>query len=403
MSVKSEPIPNGTITDPQGFLAGAICAGIKTGNKLDLGIIYSETPCTAAGLFTSNAIKAPAVILSQKHLANNKAQAIVVNSGCANACIGEQGVNDTDEMARLTAEKLKVPFEDVLVASTGIIGTPLPINNVRMGIRKISLSPQGGHEVAEAILTTDTQTKEIAVNFEVNGGQATIGGIAKGSGMICPNLATMLCFLTTDAVVDGEFLQETLRSSVGSSLNMLNIDNDTSTNDMVILLANGTRGNEIIRANTIGGEAFQQALSEVCLFLTKKIARDAEGATKLIEVAVEGAMTVADAKAAARTIVGSPLVKAMIHGSVPNWGRILAALGRSKAEVVVSKIDLYLADVCLIKAGRPMLFDLDELRVKLDNDEVLIRVCLNMGNRTATAWGCDLSEEYVTINSNLIT
>jgi glutamate N-acetyltransferase/amino-acid N-acetyltransferase len=351
----------------------------------------------AAGVFTTNAIKAAPVILSQKHLKNRSAQAVVVNSGCANACTGDSGMADAVEMARSVAQKLGLSSEDVLVAGTGVIGVPLPMDRVRAGIRKVALTKEGGHELARAMMTTDTFLKEMAIFVESKLGEFSIGGVAKGAGMIHPNMATLLCFLTTDAAVDARFLQSALQKAVNGSFNMITIDGDTSPSDTVVILANDLAGTETI--NSRNGELFQKALDEVCLHLAKCVARDGEGATKLIEVAVEGAVNEAQARLAARTIASSPLFKAAIHGSDPNWGRIVAALGRSGAKVNENKLDVYLNDVCVMKQGSPVPFDKRELSTSLSGKEVSVRLSLNLGRGKATAWGCDLSEEYVTINS----
>jgi len=394
-----ELIPTGTITSVPGFLAGAVHAGIKSENGLDLAILYSETPSTTVGVFTTNQIKSAPVILSQRHLIKRQAQAIVVNSGCANACLGEQGITDAAEMAKLTARKLAIAAdENVLVASTGIIGIPLPMNRVRNGIREIKLRQDGGHDLARAMMTTDTRPKEIAAQYDIGKSKIIIAGVAKGAGMIHPNMATMLCFITTNAAVDADFLQSSLREAVDASFNMISIDGNTSPSDCVFLLANGLAGNEIIGFNN--GNAFQRALNEVCLYLAKSIARDGEGATKLIEVTVEGAIKQAEARQAARAIASSTLVKTAIHGSDPNWGRIAAALGQSGVEMREDKLDVCFNDVYVMKQGHPMPFNREETRVTLsNNDSVIIKVYLNLGEAKATAWGCDLSEEYVTINS----
>ncbi|TET39284.1 MAG: bifunctional glutamate N-acetyltransferase/amino-acid acetyltransferase ArgJ [Dehalococcoidia bacterium] len=399
MNAKS--IPGGTITSAKGFLGGATYAGLKTKGSLDLGILYSEVPCVAVGLFTTNRIKAAPVLLCQKHLVNRRAQAIVVNAGCANACTGERGLEDAAAMAKLAAGRLGIAPQDVLVASTGVIGERLATGLIAENIEKVALSKEGGHELSQAILTTDTYTKEIAVAVE--GGKFIIGGIAKGAGMIHPNLATLLCFLATDAAIDAHFLEQALRKEVDISFNMITIDGETSPNDTVLILANGLAGNEIISEGTREAEAFQAALEEVCTYLAKCIAGDGEGATKLIEVTVEGALSLADARVAARTVASSPLVKAAIHGNDPNWGRIIAALGRSGAEIEGSKIDLFLNNICLMEEGCPYTFDRDEVRAAMMGSEVPIRVCLNLGSFAATAWGCDLTEEYVTINSEYTT
>jgi len=395
-------IPSGSVSSAPGFLAGAVRAGIKSKNELDLAILYSEVPCTAAGVFTTNQIKSAPVILSQRHIAKGRAQAIVVNSGCANACTGGQGLADAVEMAKLTAAKLGISPEEVLVASTGVIGVPLPMDKIGAGIPKIKPTREGGHNFCLAIMTTDTRSKEIAVQADLKGAKVTIGGVAKGAGMIHPNMATMLCFIATDAVVSADFLQVALHKAVGCSFNMISIEGDTSPSDCVFLLANGLAGNEAIDFDN--GGAFQEALTAVCTHLAKSVARDGEGATKLIEVTVEGAEDQIWARQAARTIASSPLVKAAIHGNDPNWGRIVAALGRSGARVSEDRLDVYLNDVCVMKQGCPTPFSKAEMISALSNsDNVLIRLCLNLGDGQATAWGCDLSEEYVRINSAYTT
>ncbi|MCJ7521648.1 MAG: bifunctional glutamate N-acetyltransferase/amino-acid acetyltransferase ArgJ [Dehalococcoidia bacterium] len=407
MTSSSKLVSQGTITTPRGFLAGVTYAGIKKPDvdALDLGILYSEVPCVAAGVFTTNRIKAASVILCQRHLENNKAQAIVVNSGCANACTGEEGLVDAEEVAAITAKKLGLPPREVLVASTGVIGTPLPMGLIRSSIEKIIVSRENGHDLAKAITTTDRFPKETAVQVVLGHreGEIAIGGIAKGSGMIHPDLATFLCFLTTDAAVEPGFLKGALRKAADVSFNMITIDGDTSPNDSVIILANGLAGNEMIESGSPGAAEFEEALETACLSLAKSIARDGEGATKLIEVTVEGALTISDARQGARVVSGSSLVKAAVHGSDPNWGRIIAAMGRSGTEMVESKTDLYIDNLCVMKAGRPHPFDRAQAKSVLDKAEVPIRVCLNLGDATATAWGCDLSEEYVTINSEYTT
>lgn len=395
-------IPSGSVTSASGFLAGAVHAGIKSEDELDLAILCSEVPCKAAGVFTTNQIKSAPVVLSQKHIAKGRAQAVVVNSGCANACMGGQGLADARGMANLAAAKLGIYPEEVLVASTGVIGMTLPMDKIRAGIPKIKPTREGGHDFCRAIMTTDTRPKELAVKVDLKGTEFTIGGVAKGIGMIHPNLATMLCFIATDAVVSPDFLQAALQKAVDCSFNMVSIDGDTSPNDCAFLLANGLAGNEPIDFDN-GGD-FQEALNAVCTHLAKSMAQDGEGATKLIEVIVEGAKDQAGARQAARTIAGSPLVKAAINGNDPNWGRIVAALGRSGARVREDRLDVYLNDVCVMKQGCPAPFNKEEMKSALSNsDNVLIRLCLNLGEGQATAWGCDLSEEYVRINSSYTT
>ena len=394
-------IASGGITAPRGFHAGATCAGIKQKDKLDLAILFSEVPCVATAVFTANRVKAAPVVLCQQRLQDGKAAAVVVNSGCANACTGERGLADTAETAELVAEAIGVSPEDVLVASTGVIGTCLPMARLGAGIKQIVLSRDGGHELARAIMTTDTVPKEAAVG--IDGSNLIMGGVAKGSGMIHPDLATLLCFLTTDASVDIDFLRLALRKAADVSFNMVSIDGDTSTNDMVLIMANGLAGNEPISVGSRQADAFQQALSQLCIHLAESIARDGEGATKLIEVTVNGALSLADARLVARTVVSSPLVKSAVHGNDPNWGRVMAALGRSGVEMEETKVDLYLGEICMTRAGCAMPFDEKAAVKALDKSEVSIVLNLNLGDATATAWGCDLSEEYVTINSQYTT
>jgi len=403
MEAKIEVIPSGSVTSPEGFHAGAACAGIKgkTRGKPDLGVLFSEVPCVAAALFTANQIKAAPVVLSQQRLRDGRAVAVVVNSGCANACTGEQGLADAAEMTELAAKRMGVSSEDVLVSSTGVIGRRLPMERIRDGLKQIVLSANGGHELASAIMTTDTVPKEVAV--ATGGSQFIIGGIAKGSGMLHPDLATFLCFLTTDADVDIDFLRLALKRAADVSFNMVSIDGDTSTNDMMLIMANGLAGDKTISQGSRRADAFQQALNQACIHLAKLIARDGEGATKLIEVTVSGAPGLAEARLAARTIVSSPLVKSAIHGSDPNWGRIIAAVGRSGVEVIESKIDLFIGGICLLRAGCPLPFDMKKVVRVLDGSEVSIALNLNLGSASTTAWGCDLSEEYVTINSQYTT
>ena len=394
-------IASGGITTPRGFHAGATCAGIKQKDKSDLAILFSEVPGVATAMFTTNRVKAAPVLLCQQRLRDGKAAAVAVNSGCANACTGEQGLADAAETAELAAEAIGAPAEDVLVASTGVIGTCLPMERLRAGIKQIVLSRDGGHELARAIMTTDTVPKEAAVG--VDGSNLIIGGVAKGSGMIHPDLATLLCFLTTDASVDIDFLRLALRKAVEVSFNMISIDGDTSPNDMVLIMANGLAGNGPIAMGGQQADAFQQALNQLCIHLAKSIARDGEGATKLIEVKVNGAPTLAEARLVARTVVTSPLVKSAVHGNDPNWGRVMAVLGRSGVEVEEAKVDLYLDDICVARAGCAVPFDEKAAVKTLDKGEVYIGLNLNLGEATATAWGCDLSEEYVTINSQYTT
>ena len=394
-------VEGGTVTTPKGFLAGATYAGLKTyaEDKLDLGLLVSENASSIAGVFTTSTIKSPSVRLSQERVAQSKVRALLVNSGIANACVGSQGYEDAREATAEAARRLDLKSDEVLMASTGIIGVELPMALIRAGIGKIELSDDGGHRLARAILTTDSQPKEAAVTFQVHGKTITIGGIAKGAGMIHPNMATLLCFLTTDGQVDRAFLQKALNQAVDSSFNMLSVDGDTSTNDTVLIFANGSAGAGAIEEGSAQGEIFQEALNQLCVYLTKRLAKDAEGASKIIEVTVEGASSSSSARLAARTVVSSNLVKSAVHGADPNWGRVIAALGRSGAEVDEEKIDLYLNDVCIMEGGHPVPFHKDGVVALMQGPEVSFRIRLNLGEGRATAWGCNLSEEYVTFNS----
>ncbi|MDY6911967.1 MAG: bifunctional glutamate N-acetyltransferase/amino-acid acetyltransferase ArgJ [Chloroflexota bacterium] len=403
--MNQQNIQNGTVTSPEGFSAGATFADIKAWKEkpFDLAILSSEIPCSSAAVFTTNKIKAAPVILCENRVERDKVHAVIANSGCANACTAEQGMADAELMASLVAEKLRLLPDDVLVCSTGVIGTHLPMDKIKRGISRIILTPDGGHDVAQAIMTTDTVPKEIAVAFEIDGKKVIIGGVAKGAGMIHPNMATMLSFLTTDADIEAEFLRESLKLASDISFNMITVDGDTSTNDTLLILANGAAGNETLHKGHTDADVFQSALNEVCIHLAKSIARDGEGSTKLIEVTVEGAHSIADARIAARTVVGSPLVKTAVYGSDPNWGRVIAAAGRSGAEVVESKITLYMNQLCLLRNGRPLPFDIAEAEELMNQSEVHFRLCLNLGNGSATAWGCDFTEEYIALNGDYTT
>ncbi|MBN1191407.1 MAG: bifunctional glutamate N-acetyltransferase/amino-acid acetyltransferase ArgJ [Dehalococcoidales bacterium] len=406
MSTQFEIISDGGVTTPEGFSAGATFAGIKKQSKdvLDLSLLYSEVPCVSTGIFTRNLIKAAPVLLDQEKLAGNgKMRAILVNSGCANACTGKQGMESAIACAGLAAARLGITSAEVLVASTGVIGVQLPMDKIREGIGRIVLSHGGGSDLSKAIMTTDTRPKKIAVRVSDGKSVFTIGGTAKGAGMIHPDMATLLAFITTDASVEAGFLAEALTLSADSTFNMLTVDGDTSTNDSLIIMANGLAGNETIKAGSKLAAVFNQALDEVCQFLAKSIARDGEGATRLIEVLVTGAVSLDDARKAARTIAGSPLVKTAVHGCDPNWGRIIAAAGRSGAKIVQDRTDVYIGRTCLFKAGTPLAFDKKSASVEMGRDEVLLRLDLNLGEDSARAWGCDLTGEYVVINSDYTT
>ena len=394
-------ITNGTVTSPRGFSSGAAYGGVNKHARynLDVGILYSDVPCNAVGTFTTNKVKAASVLLCQKILPSKTVRAIVANSGCANASTGEHGQLDAMSMEAAAASKVGAALDDVLVASTGIIGRRLQIDLLNSAISRIVLSTDGGHEMAKAIMTTDTVPKEIALET----GGFVVGGIAKGAGMIHPNMATMLSFIATDAPVDLAFLEVSLKEAVNKSFNMISVDGDTSPNDSVILLSNGLSGGETIKSDTERARLFQEALDVVCIHLARAVARDGEGATKLIELNVSGAANISDARITARTITSSPLVKSAIHGNDPNWGRIVVAAGRSGAELVENKVRLEISGIPVVKDGMPLPFDKDKLIEALDSDEVRINLDLNLGTSSATAWGCDLSAEYVAINSEYTT
>ena len=398
-------LENGTVTSPKKFLAGATYSGIRTyaEDKLDLGILYSETPCTVAGTFTKNQIRSLSVVLDQKRVSTGRSQALIVNSGIANACVGEQGMTDAIEMASLAAAHLGIDQELVLASSTGLIGVELPMALIRSGVTKIKVEPDGGQALARAIKTTDRVSKEFAVEFQIGGNSYILGGIAKGSGMIHPDMATMLAFLSTDAPVNAHFLQKTLSESVAGSFNMIDVDGDTSTNDSVIIFSNGAGGGEEINDDSRDSDVFAEALNEICIALAKEIAKDGEGASTLIEVTVEGASNTDDAILGAKSIAASTLVKSAIHGEDPNWGRIMVALGYSGAKVEESLVSLYINNVCLMESGIPIPFFKDAVSLTMAEDEVAIKVELNLGESSATAWGCDISEEYVSFNSEYTT
>jgi glutamate N-acetyltransferase/amino-acid N-acetyltransferase len=396
-------IADGSVTTPAGFRAGATRAGIKPSGKLDLGILASDLPCAAAGMFTQSTVPGAPVTVSKQHLRGGRAQGIVVNAGIANVATGEQGLEDAREMTRIAAAALGFAPGEMLVASTGVIGHRLPMERVREGIPRIELSPDGGLLLAEAIMTTDTVRKSTATFFEAGGRRCAIGGIAKGSGMIHPDMATMFAFLTTDAPVEPSFLDESLRLAVGGSFNMVSVDMDTSTSDTVLLLANGAAGGPPITRESADAGPFQEALAGVCVALARMLAADGEGATKLIEVRVTGAASLDEARRAARTISSSPLMKAAVYGNDPNWGRMMMAIGRSGASIDLARARLSIGGVPVYADGEPQPLDGPRLSAALAGPEVVLGADLGTGAHAATAWGCDLTEEYVRINSEYTT
>lgn len=392
--------------DVKGFRAAGFYAGLKR-RRRDITLIVSDRPASAAGVFTQNAVVAAPITLTKQHAAAGVARAIVCNSGCANACTGERGLQDARKMAELAAAEVGCAPEEVLVGSTGVIGQFLPMDKVEVGIREAAklLPTNEKGAAAEGIMTTDTVPKQIVVEAKVGGKTFRVAGIAKGSGMISPNMATMLGFLVTDAAVAPGTLREALTKTTNQSFNAVSVDHDTSTNDMVLLLANGASG------LTVGQEiplpAFQAALDHVSLHLAKTIARDGEGATKLVQVTVSGAANAKDAFTAAKSVVNSPLVKSAVHGSDPNWGRILCAVGYSGAKVELEKVNLKIGNaktqVPVLSHGEPLQFDRVSAHELLRADEVHIHVELGLGKGAATAYGCDLSREYVDINAHYTT
>lgn len=409
MSERIEEVAEGGVTSAKGFVAGAVRARMRPNwDKLDVAMLYSEAPCVAAGVYTQCNVVAAPVVVTRKHLADGRAQAAVACSGCANAATGERGMRDAVEMAQLAAAKLALDPHEVVVASTGVIGTFLPMDRLRHGIEAIELSAGGGLAFAQGIMTTDTRPKQSAVRF----GEYTVGGACKGAGMIHPDLAlspaegmaTMLAFVTTDAPVAAPFLSRALKEAVDVSFNMIDVDSDTSTNDMVVILANGLAGGEEIGDGHALGPLFASALTQVCTDLAKAIVADAEGGTKVIEATVVSAASVEDARLAAREVVRSLAVKTAVYGHDPNWGRVLAAVGNSGCRMEEARTTLWLVDaqggeLCLLKDGSPQPLEEGKAKPYFEAPEVRFRVDLGLGDEAAVAWGSDLTEEYVRLNS----
>jgi len=397
-------IVKGGITAPQGFKANAVHSGLKKRN-LDLALIYSEVPAVAAGLFTTNRIQAAPVKVSRLHLRKNFAQAILINSGNANSCTGERGKKCAIEIAGLAASRLGIDKSSLLLASTGIIGKALPVSKIAKAIPRLikGLSPDGGSDVCKAIMTTDRAPKEIAVRFKLRGRSVTIGAVCKGAGMISPKLATMLAFFTTDINISKGTLARALKASIEESFNRITIDGDMSTNDTVIILANGLAQNPRVRLNAPGFQAFQDALDYVTIALAKLIVKGGEGVTKFIEVKVLGARTLQDAKMVAYNVANSPLVKTMVGGGDPNWGRVMASIGGSCARFQEKKVNLLFGNTLVLRDGDLVLKDASKLRRVLAKDEVRITIDLKVGRNKATVWTGDLTEEYVRINAKYST
>ncbi|MBQ2377478.1 MAG: bifunctional glutamate N-acetyltransferase/amino-acid acetyltransferase ArgJ [Clostridia bacterium] len=400
---------NGGVCAAKGFLAGGVHCGIrKNKTKRDIALIWSEKRCATAAVYTKNLVKGAPLAVTKSNIADGYAQAVICNSGNANTC-NANGIEIAQTTCTLLGEALNIPAEDVVVASTGVIGQQMTIDPIKAGIPELikALSPDGSQMAAEGIMTTDTQLKEVAFEFEMGGKTCHIGGIAKGSGMIHPNLATMLVFITTDAAISPEMLQKALSGDVQNTFNMVSVDGDTSTNDMVTVLANGMAGNEIVTAEGADFDAFMAALNSVTVYLCRCIAGDGEGATKLLECKVSGASDLATAKTVAKSVICSALTKAAMFGADANWGRVLCAIGYSGADVDVDKIDVAFAskagEIKVCENGAGIDFSEEKAKEILLCDEIEILVDLGMGDVESTAWGCDLTYEYVKINGDYRT
>ena len=399
---------SGGVCAAKGFMANGIHCGIrKNKSKRDLSLIYSEVPASAAAVYTTNLVKGAPLAVTKRHLANGIAQAVICNSGNANTC-NANGIEIAEQMGSLLAKELKMDAEDVIVASTGVIGLPLSIEPIAAGIPSL-VSGLGNKsvEAAEGIMTTDTRLKEVAVSFEIGGKTCHLGGIAKGSGMIHPNMATMLVFITTDCAISPAMLQKALSTDVQTTFNMVSVDGDTSTNDMVAVLANGMAGNDCIDAEGDSFNTFMKALNTVTVALCRRIAADGEGATKLLECTVSGAKDETTAKTVAKAVICSSLTKAAMFGADANWGRVLCAIGYSGADVDVNGVDVSFVsskgEILVCQKGAGVAFSEEVAKEILLETEIEIRIGLSDGNSSATAWGCDLTYEYVKINGDYRT
>lgn len=388
------------VTAPQGFRAGITSCGIKSDGEIpDLAILASDVPCVAAGTFTTSSTRAAPVLVCQERLKSGKAQALIVNSGNANCATGDVGLMNAYRMTELVANKLQLENEMVLCSSTGIIGRQLPMEKIQAGVRTIELSSEGGNAFAMAIMTTDTRPKRMALEFVIDGKTVRLGGVTKGAGMIYPNMATMLCYLTTDAAIELAWLKSELKGAVDDSFNMISMDGDMSTNDTCILLANGLAGNNPINAEHPQAGTFREALRRMTIYLAREMARDGEGATKLMTVHVLGAKDKVDAAKAARAITLSPLWQCALAGGDPNWGRIVAALGASGCELNPATYDIFIGDVQVTKQGMSAEYDQQGAKNAMAHDEVIVTIDLHLGDGKATAWGCDLTHGYIDENT----
>src|SRR6266850_4511711 len=397
---------DGGVTAVPGILAGGVVAGIKPSGKKDLALIYSSTPARAAAVFTSNQVKGAPVLVSTEHVGGGQAQAIVASSGCANVCTGDQGIKDAREMTRLVGELLRIPANHVLIAATGVIGVSLPMDKIRAALPKLakSLSPQGGRAAADAIMTTDTRPKEAALRVDIGGRPVTIGGIAKGVAMLEPHLATMFCFVATDAAVARGALNGVLRRAVDRSFNRVTVDSDTSTSDTVAILANGLAENRPVESGGRGLSQLTAGLEALTVKLAKMLVADGEGATKLVMVTVRGAASRRDALVAARSVANSPLIKCAFNGADPNWGRIMMALGKSAARIDQDKVGIAFGDEPLVEHGALREgVRVERIREIMGGSEYELTIDLGLGRGEDRVWMSDLSEEYVRLNGKYTT
>lgn len=393
------------VTFAKGFTAAGVKAGIKKSGNLDVAVIYTKTQAVVAGTFTQNKVAAAPVYVSKEVVATGTAHAIVANAGCANACTGQQGLDDAHKMAQIAADELGVNADDVIVGSTGVIGVNLPMDKLEAGIKDAvaNLSADGSGNAGRAIITTDTHSKSVTCEFELSGKTVRMGAIAKGSGMIRPNMATMLCYITTDIAIDQALLQKAVSGCVEKSINMISVDGDMSTNDMVIVLANGEANNAKITEENADYQIFFDKLMMLCTELAKQIAADGEGASKFLTINVKGAKSFADAKTVGMAIANSPLVKTAFFGEDPNWGRVICAVGYSGADMLPEKTVVKFGGITIFANGTGATYDEKALAHVMKEKDIVIDIELNMGQEDATVWSCDLSYEYVKINGEYHT
>ena len=394
-------VVRGGITAPQGFLAATVNCGIKRSGYDDLALLVSERPCVCAGVFTKNKMRSGSVELCERRLKKGLAQAVIVNSGNANCCVGKREIRDAEAITALTAGKIGVGKEEVLMVSTGIIGRPLPLDRIKKKIVSLTgtLSRKNALRFAKAIMTTDTVQKEIAVRFKAAGQEVTLGGSAKGSGMICPDMATMLAFFTTDAAIEKGALRAAFKESIDSSFNRITVDGDMSTNDSAIIFANGLAGNKIIRRGSSGYYRFLDALRFVTKALARKIVLDGEGATRFIEIVVKGAKSQSDAEGIARHVADSNLVKTMIAGGDPNWGRVASSIGSSGIDIKKDRVSIYFGNEPVMRNGSGVKVSRKKLVGMFKKKEIIINIDLRTGGSSSRIWTCDLTEGYVRINA----